>query len=150
MKRPLHSRSPEWTGVATQSYKRADRVAERIQAEVSTIISREVQDPRIGLVTIMKVTLTDDLGLARVFIRAGAGAEQKKALAGLRKAAGFIRSTLATRMALRRVPSLVFLVDTQTDKTTHLLDLLDQISRPIDKTPPDEPEQDAPEQGDPE
>jgi len=122
--------------VVSKPYKRADRVAERIQAEVSEIIARDLHDPRVGFVTIMKVTLTDDLGLARVFIRAGA--EQKRALAGLRKSAGFIRAALATRMALRRVPSLVFLVDTQSDKTTHLLDLLDQISRPIDKTTPDD------------
>ena len=113
-----------------QSYKRADRVAERIQAELSEIIARDVQDPRIGFVTIMKVTVTNDLGLARIFIHAGA--DQKKVLVGLRKATGFIRSTLAARMALRRVPSLVFLIDTQTDKTTHLLNLLERINRSID------------------
>ena len=121
--------------MVTQSYKRADRVAERIQAEISEIIARDVRDPRVGFVTIMKVTLTDDLGLARVFVRAAVA--QKNALAGLRKAAGFIRAALATRMALRRVPSLVFLADTETDKTTHLLDLLDQIGRPIEKPTPD-------------
>ena len=119
-----------------QSYKRADRVAERIQAELAEIIARDVRDPRVGFVTIMKVTLTDDLGLAKVFICTGA--EQKRAIAGLRKAAGFIRATLATRIALRRVPNLVFLVDTQTDKTTHLLDLLDRLGRSIDKPTPND------------
>ncbi len=120
-------------------YKRADRVADRIQAELSDILARRVKDPRVGFVTIMRVVVSDDLGLARVFIRTTQ--DQKQALSGLRRAAPFIRGALAQSLELRRVPELVFLPDTTTDKTLHLLGLLEQIKRDLPADPSPEPPQ---------
>jgi ribosome-binding factor A len=114
---------------AAPSYKRADRVADRIRAELAEILVRDVHDPRIGRVTIMRVFVTDDLRTARIFVKTEAG----KNMVGLKKATGFIRSTLAKRMELRIVPDLHFLPDTGTDPAVRLLDLLDEVSGQIDE-----------------
>jgi len=47
------------------SFKRADRVADLIKAELSDIILKEIRDPRIGIITITGVEVTDDLRLGR-------------------------------------------------------------------------------------
>ena len=49
------------------SFKRADRVADLIKAELSDIILKEIRDPRIGIITITGVEVTDDLRLAKIF-----------------------------------------------------------------------------------
>jgi ribosome-binding factor A len=49
------------------SFKRADRVADLIKIEISNLLLKQVRDPRIGLVTITGVKVTDDLRTARVF-----------------------------------------------------------------------------------
>ena len=49
------------------SFKRATRVADLIMADISDILLREIRDPRIKLVTITGVNLTDDLRLAKIF-----------------------------------------------------------------------------------
>ncbi len=117
------------TPSATPSYKRADRVADRIRAELAEIFVREVHDPRIGRVTIMRVLVTDDLRTARIFVKT----EEGKNMVGLKKATGFIRATLAKRMELRVVPDLHFVSDTGTDPAARLLDLLDEVSGQIDE-----------------
>ena len=46
---------------------RIRRVAEQIRGEISEILRDEVQDPRIGLVTITRVKLASDMGAATIF-----------------------------------------------------------------------------------
>ena len=48
-------------------FKRADRVADLIQMEISDILLRQVRDPRIGAVTITGAKVSDDLRTARIF-----------------------------------------------------------------------------------
>ena len=50
---------------------RIRRVAEQIRGEISEILRDEVQDPRIGLVTVTRVKLASDMGAATVFLPLG-------------------------------------------------------------------------------
>jgi len=49
------------------TFKRADRVADLIKAELSDILLRQIRDPRIGTITITGAKVTDDLRLAKVY-----------------------------------------------------------------------------------
>jgi ribosome-binding factor A len=51
---------------------------------------------------------------------------QREALLGLKTASGFIRSELARRLPLRRVPELLFVVDREFEQRNHLLGLLER------------------------
>ncbi len=90
-------------------YKRADRVKELIQEEVSMIIQTQLKDPRVGFVTITGVKLSDDLRHARVMVSIYGDEEVKKqTMAGLQSAAGFIRRQISKLVHLRYIPEIVF------------------------------------------
>src|SRR5687768_15821936 len=90
--------------------RRIDRIEEQLRIELSQIIEREIQDPRIGLVSITNVKVAADLSHARVLISSlGNDEERRKQLKGLRSAASFVRRSLSKRLHhLRRMPELTF------------------------------------------
>ncbi|HHV30855.1 30S ribosome-binding factor RbfA [Caproiciproducens sp. LBM24188] len=85
------------------------RVTEDIRREL-TAIFRELKDPRVqGLISIVRVEVTNDLSFCTVYISAMEGMERaKQAVAGLKSASGFIRHELGNRLQLRHVPELLF------------------------------------------
>ena len=88
---------------------RIERITEDIRRELSDIM-RELKDPRIhGLISIVRVEVTNDLSYAKVYISSMEGLESAKtAVAGFKSAAGFIRRELGGRMKIRHVPELLF------------------------------------------
>ncbi len=116
---------------APMEYKRPERVADQIKIEVADILARKAADPRVKWVTILHVDLSADLRHAKLFIsvpqRDTTPVREKEALLGLKKATGFIRSELAKRLPLRRVPELLFLADRDSEQVSHLLGLLEQV-----------------------
>ena len=81
------------------AYKRSTRVADQIRMEVAEILMRKTKDPRVGIVTVTDVELTSDLRIARIFVTTGPDEKlEAGALAGLTKAAGFIRAELGRRV----------------------------------------------------
>jgi ribosome-binding factor A len=94
------------------TFKRADRVADLIQCEISDILLKQIRDPRIGAVTITGVKVTDDLRLAKIyFVELAQDTIRAETLAGLEKATGFLKRELGKRLQLRCVPDLIFRVD---------------------------------------
>ncbi|MEK7748309.1 MAG: 30S ribosome-binding factor RbfA [Nitrospirota bacterium] len=106
-------------------YKRTDRVGDQIKMEVADILSKKVKDPRVSWVTILSVDVAPDLSHAKVFI--SVQKDEKATLFGLKKASGFIRSELARRLPLKRVPDLRFITDRSIESTSRLLGLLEDI-----------------------
>jgi ribosome-binding factor A len=116
------------------NFKRADRVAELIRADMSEIIGKEVKDPRLHSVTITSVKVTDDLRNAKIyFVEMGKDECSPEIKAGLAKAAGFIRRELGKRLQLRCVPELTFVHDTSFGYGNRIEKLLAQIAKPEDK-----------------
>jgi ribosome-binding factor A len=97
--------------------------------ELCEILEREIHDPRVGLATVTNVKVSPDLSHARVFISVLGGADdRKRALQGLRSAAGFARKELGKRLHhLRRIPDLNFEYDETIEKDIRLEELLNQI-----------------------
>jgi len=109
--------------------RRIDRIEEQVRTEVSEIIEREIQDPRIGLTTVTSVKISPDLRHCRIFVTVlGDAVQRKKALEGLRSASSFIRRSLSQRLHhLRRIPELTFDHDEAVEKGIRIEELLDQI-----------------------
>jgi ribosome-binding factor A len=111
---------------------RVERIAEQIREEVSQILSTEIADPGVGLVTVTRVKVTADLSLARVYWTAlGDAAERKKTAKALARAAAYVRHLLSTRMTLRRSPEVQFLFDQSVaaqDRVEQILQELKQES----------------------
>ncbi len=91
------------------SQGRANRVAQRIQEELSTLLIFDVSDPRLSGVYITYVKVDRELAFANIFVSALEGTERsEEILEGFRSAAGFLRSQLAHRLDLRSFPQLRF------------------------------------------
>ena len=91
---------------------RVERIAEQVREEVSQILSTEVADPGIGLVTVTRVKVTPDLSLARIYWTAlGDAAQRKQTAKALSRAAAYVRRLLSARMTLRRSPEVQFIYD---------------------------------------
>ena len=54
---------------ARRSSHRPEQVAETIRQVVAEALAREVRDPRVGRVTLTGVTVTPDLGHARIRVQ---------------------------------------------------------------------------------
>ena len=89
--------------------RRTDRIGEQVRAEVARILREEVTDPRIGLVTLIRVDVAPDLSNARIFWSTVGDRDEIER--GLSSAAGFVRGRLARVLPLRKVPELRFLWD---------------------------------------
>ena len=88
---------------------RLQRIADRVQQELSEMLIREINDPRLKLIYLTDVKIDRELAYADIFVSALEGTERSKdVLAGLESASGFIRRTLASRMELRAFPRLRF------------------------------------------
>lgn len=115
---------------------RQKRVAERLQAEISELIQREMNDPRLALVTVTVVTVDRELAHADVFVSTvGDEARQKEVMQVLNGAKGFIRREVSHRVRLRRSPELIFHWDSSPEKAEHVVHLLDKLKA---STPPPE------------
>ena len=107
---------------------RAERLADRIRAEVAEIVSAELKDPRIGFATVTGVDMSADLHHARVSVSVLGSAEaQQKSLQGLTSATGFVRHELGLRLKLRRVPELAFVLDHAAEENARLEMILRQL-----------------------
>ena len=113
-----------------KEYSRSERVADQIQREVAEIISQELQDPRIGRVTVSGSSLSKDLSNATLYITLPADGDVKRALEGLNRASGFVRRRLGQRVRMRYVPRLRFAHDATLDRATRVGELIDAAIRP--------------------
>ena len=109
--------------------RRIDRIEEQLRIELSEIMEREIQDPRIGLATVTAVKVSPDLRHARVFVSVlGDENQRKKTIEGLRSAASYARRSLMKRLHhLRRIPELTFDYDESIEKGIRIEELLDRI-----------------------
>lgn len=112
--------------------QRQERYAKLVQAELSTLIAREIKDPRVadaGLVTITRVTVTADLGLARVAVvlHGGAADKGKALIEGLTRAAPFLRAELRRRMDSKKTPELRFELDHSVDDASQVEEILKSL-----------------------
>jgi ribosome-binding factor A len=94
-----------------KDFPRARRVAEQIQRELSRLITVELKDPRLRLVTVTDVEVTRDLAHAKVFVSVLGSDDASQAVAALKHAAGHLRRLLAGAMRMRVVPELHFSED---------------------------------------
>lgn len=108
--------------------RRPERVSGLLLETVAETLLREVKDPRVQGVTVTGVKISPDLKTAKVFFTTHSEAERDDALAGLRKATGFIRRQVAGRLQLRYAPDLEFRYDETLEKVNRLESLLRQAA----------------------
>jgi len=107
--------------------RRAERLAEQIREELSLIIAGEVEDPKVGFVTVTEAKVSADLRTAKVYVSVlGTEDEVKESMAALKHAAGFIRNQLGIVLRMKRTPDLHFVYDDTDLRAARIEELLSQ------------------------
>jgi len=114
--------------------KRSERVADLVRKEISEMLVRTIKDPRIGFVTITRVTVTDDCRSARIYYSVvGSPDEREQSLEGLNSAKGYIRRELGHRMKLKYTPEIVFQFDSSVEYAVHMGELIHHLQEEREK-----------------
>ncbi len=98
---------------------RSFKVADQIQRDLTDLISRDLKDPRVGMVTIQAVEVTADYAHAKVYYSLLTGDPEETTIA-LNQAAGFLRNGLFKRLHIHTVPTLHFLFDRTTERAADM------------------------------
>jgi ribosome-binding factor A len=107
--------------------RRPERLAEQIKEEVSLIIAGEVEDPRVGFVTVTDAKLSPDLRHAKIYVTVlGTEDEVKGSLVALKHAAGFIRVQLGAVLRMKYTPELHFVCDDAELRAARIEELLNE------------------------
>lgn len=111
-------------------FSRTDRVADLIRRELAQIIHQEVNDPRIGIITLSTIKLSKDLAHAKIYVNVMMEQTAVETIKTLNKASGFLRGLLAKRLKIRIVPHLFFVYDDTTIKANRISRLIDEACSP--------------------
>ncbi len=105
-------------------------MTEQVHHELAELIRAEVKDPRVGMVTITGVELTPDYAYATVYFSVLPDDEQTLAstIAGLKHAAGFLRSQLGRRVRIHTTPELRFVHDRSIERAMSMSRLIDEAN----------------------
>jgi ribosome-binding factor A len=104
---------------------RIRRVNEAMRTVLSETIATDLQDPRIGFVTVTAVKTSPDLRHARVYVSVlGDQSTRDASLDGLRSAHGFLQSRVALSLRLKHTPALQFDYDDTVDRGMRINELL--------------------------
>jgi ribosome-binding factor A len=124
--------------------RRPERLAEQIKEELSLIIGGEVEDPRLGYVTVTGAKLTADLRTAKVYVSVlGTEEEVRGSLAALRHASGFIRHQLGAVLRIRHIPELHFVYDDADLRAARIEELLSEEAAKAGEVQQSSPDQEA-------
>ncbi len=121
------------------SQGRANRVAQRIKEELSSILLLETSDPRLEQVFITVVRVDRELAYANIFVSTLEGVERKaEVLEGLQRASSYLRKQLIQRIDMRSFPQLRF----HYDLTPEQADRIDRLIASLHKDEPGEEDED--------
>jgi ribosome-binding factor A len=111
--------------------KRLDRVNQLIKEEISTLLQRELKDPRLGFVTVTEVETSKDLRVAKVFVSVlGDERQWTASLTALASARGFVRNWLRQHLDLRVTPDIDFRADHSMEHAAKIQSILKQVKNP--------------------
>lgn len=107
---------------------RIDRISEEVRHAIDAII-REMNDPRItGTYAVTRADVTRDLRWCKVYVSVLEDDKAEDMIKALKKAAGYIRHELGTRVDLRYTPELLFERDGNIAYGAHIAEVLKEVA----------------------
>ena len=119
---------------------RQERLGGEIQKIISTLLIRELKDPRLqnAMVSVTAVDVTNDGSYATVFLTVlGYGQQtpetkakqENDALEALKHAKGVIKKEIGKQIKLRHIPELIFKIDTSLEYGRHIEEVLHNLNK---------------------
>lgn len=108
---------------------KVERLQETILRDVSNIIQKELSDQKVGFVTVTDVRVTSDLENATIYVNfLGSDAREEAGLKALEHAKGFIRTELAKKLDIKKVPELAFKIDNSLEEGNKIEEIIKEIN----------------------
>jgi ribosome-binding factor A len=102
-------------------------INEAMRKAIGSAIASELEDPRIGFVTVTAVDTSPDLRSARVYVSVlGDESEREATLAALRSAHGVLQAAIARETRIKYTPKLSFAYDESPERAVRLSRLLEE------------------------
>lgn len=112
------------------SDKRVRRIAEEIKKTISSLILRELKDPRVDqMASITHVEVSRDYSVAKIYVSTFDENLREGTIEGLNSAKGFIKRELSKDLKLRIMPDLIFLADDSIEKSFEFYDILNKVHK---------------------
>lgn len=102
---------------------------ERMKNEINISFRRDISDPRLTMLSVTRVELTDDYSHAKVYwdtFDASKRGDIKEAVEGI---SSKLRSILAKKLEVRHTPTLSFIYDSQFEDEKKIVELLDEEAK---------------------
>lgn len=106
-----------------------DRMDSILTKEISRILQFELKNSKLGFVTVTDVQCTRDMSQAKVYVSFLGQQERNDAgMKILNQSKGFIRSTIAKNVKMRKVPELIFVQDTSLEQGRKIEKIIQEIN----------------------
>ena len=111
-----------------REFPRSRRVEEQIHRILSDVLRAEARDPALHHAVVTEVHVSRDLSVAWVYVTSlDAEANRDVLLGACERAAGFLRSAVASGLSVRQVPELRFKIDDTAERAAHMDALIDSV-----------------------
>ena len=109
--------------------RRPERLGEALREEIAEVVGFELDDPRIELVTVTDVKVSEDLRDAKVYVLiSGTEDEIKAAIKALQRASAFVRQQVAMNLSMRFAPHMHFVRDTAEENAARITTILTDLT----------------------
>jgi ribosome-binding factor A len=121
---------------------RQGRLGEEIKKMISTMLLRDLKDPRLsGMISISGVDVTKDGSYATCYVTVlstskdeeAVSHEEEQVIEGLKSASGLIRKEIGKEMKLRHVPELIFKIDKSMEYGRHIDEVIKKLGMDDEK-----------------
>lgn len=125
--------------------RRTEQLSSVVHRAVQSVLSEGLSDPRLQcVVTITEVRVTDDLQEAIIGVSIMPAKFESRATRALMDASNFIRREAGERVAMARMPKLVFKLDRSAKRQAAVFEALAQVAKEREgKAHPDDAPADA-------
>ena len=108
--------------------ERTDRIEEEVKKVVSTLIDRELKDPRLdGLISVTKVSVTKDLKYCKIFVSMLGTNDTEAAMVALKSGSGIVRKAIGDSIRMHSTPEVIFEQDDSIEYGAHIQDVINQL-----------------------
>ncbi|MEP6704549.1 MAG: 30S ribosome-binding factor RbfA, partial [Acidobacteriota bacterium] len=109
--------------------RRPERLAETLREEIAEVVGFELDDPRVEMVTVTEVSVSDDLRDAKVYVLIDGNEDEiKSALRALHNASTFVRQQVAMNLSMRFAPHLHFVRDSAEENASRISSILSNLT----------------------
>ena len=110
---------------------RKERLGSVIRDVVAQAVQQKLNDPRVSpMTTVTRVEMSDDAQIAEVYFSVpGGDVEERKTLAAIKHAGGFLQRLVARELSIRQCPEIRFDIDERAKMVQQMMDLLEKNRR---------------------